>query len=141
MAEEKKKKYPPGKNPNSLKNLAKGRRFSSAGEELARKAQLKSWDARSMNKMVRDTISDYLLRPDKRTDFVERMEKYGWKKEEATHLNEVLNGGILKAKAGDVAAIKLVLKLIGIDVDENPSVNVNVNSGSVITLGDKVFEE
>ena len=141
MADEKKKKYPPGKNPNSLKNLAKGRRFSKVDEELTRKAQAKGIATKNINKLVRDTISDYLLRPDKRTDFVERMEKYGWKKEEATHLNEVLNGGVLKAKAGDVAAIRLVLKLIGVDVDENPSVNVNVNSGSVITLGDKVFEE
>jgi hypothetical protein len=139
MAEEKKKKYPPGKNPNSLKNLKKGRFGNSS--EIAVKAQAKSVVARNMNKMVRETLLDFLMRPDPRTDFVERMMKYGWTKDEATHFNEVHNGLILKAKAGDVSAIKLLYQLVGIDIDENPSVNVNVNSGSVITLGDKVFEE
>ena len=105
------------------------------------KAQAKSVVARNMNKMVRETLLDFLMRPDPRTDFVERMMKYGWTKDEATHFNEVHNGLILKAKAGDVSAIKLLYQLVGIDIDENPSVNVNVNSGSVITLGDKVFEE
>lgn len=139
MAEEKKKKYPPGKNPNSLKNLKKGRFGNNS--EIAVKAQAKSVVARNMNKMVRETLLDFLMRPDPRTDFVERMMKYGWTKGEATHFNEVHNGLILKAKAGDVSAIKLLYQLVGIDIDENPSVNVNVNSGSVITLGDKVFEE
>ena len=141
MAEEKKKKYPPGKNPNSLKNLAKGRGFSKNSTELARKAQAESVIARNMNKMVRETLLDFLTRTDPRTDFVERMMKYGWKKEEATHFNEVHNGLILKAKTGDVSAVKLLYQLVGVDIEENPSVNVNVNSGSVITLGDKVFEE
>lgn len=149
MAEEKKKKYPPGKNPNSLKNLKKGHEIlSKRSKDEVRKMQhnggVQSGIARNMNKMVRETLLDFLMRPDPRTDFVERMMKYGWTKDEATHFNEVHNGLILKAKAGDVSAIKLLYQLVGVDFEENPAktnVNVNVNSGSVITLGDKVFEE
>lgn len=127
MAEKKKRKM----NPNSLKNLEKGRKFSKNSEEAARKAGAKgaqkSNEVQSLKKRTLALIEDYVQRKDTREAYVEKMKAMGWSENEVTHINEIINGAILKAKSGDVQAIKYVLGDMLHIVENETNLNMKVN--------------
>lgn len=135
MAEKKKRKM----NPNSLKNLEKGRGFSKNNTEIARKAQAASVEARKENATYR-TMALMVDSLPVSEDVGKALDDMGIPKDfHVRGLRKVLKTSS-KAEEGDMKAMELWLKMRG-DLDEKTNVNVNVNSGSVITLGDKVFEE
>lgn len=127
MAEKKKRKM----NPNSLKNLEKGRKFSKNADEAVTKARLKgaqkSNEVQSLKKRTLALIEDYVQRKDTREAYVEKMKAMGWNENEVTHINEIINGAILKAKSGDVAAIKYVLGDVLHIVENETNLNMKVN--------------
>lgn len=127
MAEKKKRKM----NPNSLKNLEKGRKFSKRSEDEARKEGHKggvnSGIARDLKKRTLALIEDYVQRKDTREAYVEKMKAMGWNENEVTHINEIINGAILKAKSGDVQAIKYVLGDMLHIVENETNLNMKVN--------------
>lgn len=129
MAEKKKRKM----NPNSLKNLEKGRKtqFSKNSGETAAKAGVKgaqkSNEVQSLKKRTLALIEDYVQRKDTRGAYVEKMKAMGWNENEVTHINEIINGAILKAKSGDVQAIKYVLGDMLHIVENETNLNMKVN--------------
>ena len=128
MAEKKRKM-----NPNSLKNLEKGRKtqFSKrSGDEVAKiqqKGGINSGIARDLKKRTLALIEDYVQRKDTMEAYVEKMKAMGWNENEVTHINEIINGAILKAKSGDVQAIKYVLGDMLHIVENETNLNMKVN--------------
>ena len=118
-------------NPNSLKNLEKRHKFSKDNVETAMKAGAKgaqkSNEVQSLKKRTLALIEDYVQRKDTREAYVQKMKAMGWNENEVTHINEIINGAILKAKSGDVQAIKYVLGDMLHIVENETNLNMKVN--------------
>ena len=106
-------------------------RTESEQREIRRKGGIASGEARRKKVLLRGILEKALPMPEKNDQIKEMMRQAGWIDEEITQAVVVVQGLLMQAKKGDVAAFNAIRDLNG----EKPVEEINNTLTTDVTIG------